>query len=79
MVNEYVPLLESVLGHRKLWIAAYANDCFGYLPTAKVLAEGGYETRCLYTATGFFAPEVEGVVLAEVRQMAEEVGRPLLD
>ena len=26
VVNEYVPLLESVLGHRKLWIAAYAND-----------------------------------------------------
>ncbi|MCH7919846.1 MAG: neutral/alkaline non-lysosomal ceramidase N-terminal domain-containing protein [Planctomycetes bacterium] len=79
VVNEYVPLLESVLGHRKLWIAAYANDCFGYLPTARVLAEGGYETRCLYTATGFFAPEVEGVVLAEVRQMAEKVGRSLLD
>ncbi len=77
VVNGYVPLLEVALGPRKLWIAAYANDCFGYLPTARVLAEGGYETRCLYTEPGFFTPEAEGVVLAEVRQMAAEVGRPL--
>ena len=77
VVNGYVPLVETVLGPRKLWIAAYSNDCFGYLPTAKVLAEGGYETRCLYTKPGFFLPEVEGVVLAKVRQLAEKVGRPL--
>ena len=79
VVNEYVPLLETALGHRKLWIAAYANDCFGYLPTAKVLEEGGYETRCLYTEIGFFAPEVEGVVVTGVRQMAEKAGRPRLE
>ena len=77
VVNGYVPLLETALGPRKLWIAAYSNDCFGYLPTAKVLAEGGYETRCLYTEPGFFAPEVEGVLLAKVRQMAEQVGRAM--
>jgi len=77
VVNGYVPLVEMALGHRKLWIAGFSNDCFGYLPTAKVLAEGGYETRCLYTSPGFFPTEVEGVVIAKVRQMAEKVGRPL--
>ncbi len=77
VVNGYVPLVETVLGPRKLWIAAYSNDCFGYLPTAKVLAEGGYETRCLYTVPGFFPPEVEGVVLAKVRQIAKKAGRAL--
>ena len=77
VVNGYVPLLETALGHRKLWIAGFSNDCFGYLPTAKVLAEGGYETRCLYTRPGFFPPEVQDVVLAKVRQLAEKVGRPL--
>ncbi len=75
VVNGYVPLIETALGPRKLWIAGFSNDCFGYLPTAKVLAEGGYETRCLYTEPGFFPPEVEGVVLAKVRQMAEKAGR----
>jgi hypothetical protein len=77
VVNGYAPLLETALGPRKLWISAYANDCFGYLPTAQVLAEGGYETRCLYTEHGFFAPEVEDVVVAKIRQMAKKVGRTL--
>ncbi len=35
VVNRYVPLLETALGSRKLWIAAYSNDYFGYLPTAR--------------------------------------------
>lgn len=79
VVNGYVPLVETTIGPRKLWIAGFSNDCFGYLPTAKVLAEGGYETRCLYTEPGFFPPEVEGVVLAKVRQMAEKAGRAMPD
>lgn len=79
VVNGYVPLVETAIGPRKLWIAGFSNDCFGYLPTAKVLAEGGYETRCLYTEPGFFPPEVEGVVIAKVRQMAEKAGRAMPD
>jgi neutral ceramidase len=77
VVNDYVPLIETAIGHLKLWVAGYCNDDFGYLPTAKVLAEGGYETRCLITVPGFFAPEVEGVVIAKVRQLAEKAGRAL--
>lgn len=75
VVADYVPLLETALGHRKLWISGYCNDCFGYLPTAKVLAEGGYETRCLISEPGFFSPKVEEVVVAQVRQLAEKAGR----
>jgi hypothetical protein len=77
VVNDYVPLVETAIGHRKLWIAGYSNDDFGYLPTKKVLAEGGYETRGLIPDVGFFAPEAEDVVIAKVREMAEKVGRTL--
>ena len=76
-VGGYVPLIQDAVGHRKLWVAGYANDCFGYLPTAKVLAEGGYETRGLISHVGFFAPEAEEVVIATVRRLAEKVGRSL--
>jgi len=76
-VNGYVPLVEDAIGHRKLWVAGYANDDFGYLPTKKILAEGGYETRGLISDTGFFTPEAEDAVLAKVRQMAEKAGRTL--
>jgi len=78
-VGGYVPLLQDVLGHRQLWIAGYTNDCFGYLPTAKVLAEGGYETRGLIPEIGFFAPEAQDVAVDVVRRMAERAGRTLTE
>ncbi|HMF14656.1 MAG TPA: hypothetical protein VKE94_20210, partial [Gemmataceae bacterium] len=77
VVVDYVPLLEKALGANKLWIAAYCNDVFGYLPSAHVLSEGGYETRGLYTGgAGFFAPEAQDVVVRTVRALADKAGRP---
>lgn len=77
VVSEFVPLIQAAIGHRKLWIAGYSNDCFGYLPTAKILKEGGYETRCLIGEAGFFAPEAQDVLVDKVREMAAAVGRPI--
>jgi neutral ceramidase len=76
-VSEYVPLLQRALGPGRLWIASYANESFGYLPTKSVLAEGGHETMGLTLDVGFFSPDVEDVVLAAVRQMARQAGRTL--
>jgi len=77
VVSEYVPLIQEAVGPENLWIAAYCNDAFGYLPTKKILREGGYETRCLITEAGFFAPEAEDAVVAAVRRLAEAAGRPI--
>ncbi len=75
VVVEYVTLLEKALGPNQLWIAGYCNDVFGYLPTARVLKEGGYETRGLYSgAAGIFGPEVEEVVIRKVRELARASG-----
>ena len=61
VVVDYVPLLEKALGPNRLWFAAYCNDVFGYLPSARVLAEGGYETRGLYAgSTGILIPALKG-------------------
>jgi hypothetical protein len=80
VVVDYVPLLEKALGPNQLWLSAYCNDVFGYLPSARVLAEGGYETRGLYSGSaGFFAPEAEGVVVRAVRELARKAGRKLPD
>jgi hypothetical protein len=80
VVVDYVPLLEKALGPNKLWVAAYCNDVFGYLPSARVLAEGGYETRGLYSGgSGFFDPRAEGVVVNRVRELAQKAGRKLPD
>ena len=77
VVVDYVPLLEQAIGPLQLWIAAYCNDVFGYFPSARVLKEGGYECRGLYTTEGFFAPAAQDVLVAKVRDLARRAGRKL--
>lgn len=78
VVSDFVPLIEEAIGHTRLWIAGYSNDVFGYLPSAKVLREGGYETRGLYTSVGFFTPKAQDVVVQTVERLARQAGRPAL-
>jgi len=76
VVVDYVRLIEESVGPLKLWISAYCNDVFGYVPSARVLREGGYETRGLYIGgPGLFAPEAQDVLVAKVRELADKVGR----
>jgi neutral ceramidase len=80
VVVDYVPLLEKALGPNQLWIAAYCNDVYGYLPSARVAAEGGYETRGLYSGgAGFFDPKAEEVLVQKVRELARKAGRKVPD
>ncbi|HJZ58628.1 MAG TPA: neutral/alkaline non-lysosomal ceramidase N-terminal domain-containing protein [Gemmataceae bacterium] len=78
VVVDYVLMLEKALGPNQLWVAAYCNDVFGYLPSARVLGEGGYETRGLYSGVpGFFDPKAEEVLVRAVRELARKAGRKL--
>ena len=79
VVVDYVPLVEQAIGPLQLWIAAYCNDVFGYFPSARVLKEGGYECRGLYTTEGFFAPTAQDVLVAKVRELAQRSGRKLAE
>ena len=77
VVADYMTMLEKALGPHRLWVAAYCNDVFGYLPSARVLAEGGYECRGLYAGgVGFFSEKAQDVVVDKVRELAREAGRP---
>ena len=76
VVVDYVPALEKALGPHQLWLAGYCNDVFGYLPSARVAAEGGYETRGLYAGgAGFFDARAEQVVIQAVATLAKRAGR----
>jgi hypothetical protein len=78
VVVDYVPLLEQALGPLQLWTAAYCNDVFGYVPSARVLKEGGYECRGLYNdPPGFFAPAAQDNLVSKVRDLARRAGRKL--
>jgi hypothetical protein len=76
VVVDYVIMLEHALGPQPLWLAAYCNDVFGYLPSARVLDEGGYETRGIYAGgPGFFDRTAQDVLVAKVKELASSVGR----
>ena len=74
---EYAVMAEQELGPLNLWVAGYCNEVYGYLPVAKVLEEGGYETRGLYMGVGLFSPSVEKVVMKAITEMARAVGRKI--
>ena len=58
--------------------AGYSNDVMSYIPSARVLREGGYEavdSMFYYAQPGPFAEDVEERVFAAIRQVMKSVGR----
>ena len=77
VVVDYARLIEDAIGPLQLWLSAYNNDVFGYLPSARVLEEGGYETRGLvHGGPGFFSPASQDAVVEKVKELAGKSGRP---
>jgi hypothetical protein len=76
VVVDYVYLIEGVLGPRRLWIAAYSHDLPGYITSARVQQEGGYEAKGI-SGKGMFALDAQDVYVAKVRELATEAGRAL--
>jgi neutral ceramidase len=75
VVVDFVPLIEKAIGPLQLWVSAYSHDVSGYIPSARLLTEGGYETRGLYSANALFTAEAETVLVAKVRELAGKAGR----
>jgi neutral ceramidase len=76
VVVDYSLRLKAELAGRPVWVAAYSNDVFGYVPSVRVLQEGGYEGggAMLYTALpGPFAPSVEERVVDKVHELVRQV------
>ena len=45
VVADYALRLKRELGASRLWVNAYANHVPCYIPSTRVLAEGGYEAE----------------------------------
>jgi hypothetical protein len=60
-----------------LVVIGYANDVMCYIPTARVLKEGGYEadfSMIYYGQPGPFAENVEETVFKGIHQVMKKVG-----
>lgn len=76
VVVDYALRLKAELTGRPIWVAGYSNDVFGYVPSRRVLQEGGYEGggAMLYTPLpGPFAPSVEELVIEKVHALVGRV------
>jgi len=73
VVDYNLRLKKELAGGPPLWITAYANDVMAYIPSARVLKEGGYEADSSMIYYGFptrWAPAVEDVIVNKVRELA---------
>jgi len=76
VVVDYALRLKSELDRSRLWINGYANDVPGYIPSRRILKEGGYEAETslwYYDRPQQFDPAVEDLIVATVREL---VGTP---
>lgn len=71
VVADYALRLRREYPDRAIWTAGYSNDVFGYVPSRRVLDEGGYEggdAMIYYGRPGPFAGDVETRIMREVRR-----------
>lgn len=70
VVVDYALRLKGELDGGRLWINAYANACPGYVPSERILREGGYEgggAMVYYDIPGPYAMGVEQTIVNSVR------------
>lgn len=75
VVADYAVRLKREFDRSRLWINAYANDVPCYIPSERVLKEGGYEgafAMVYYDKPTRFAPGVEGLIVSAVHDLVPE-------
>jgi hypothetical protein len=75
-VVDYSLRLKRELAGPAVWVAGYSNDVFGYVPSLRVLKEGGYEAggaMRFSSLPGPFAPSVEERIVNKVHELAKSV------
>ena len=76
VVVDYSLRLKRELDADRLWINAYSNDCPGYVPSERILSEGGYEggsAMVYYDIPGPYAPGLEQTILTAIHKQLDGV------
>jgi neutral ceramidase len=69
---DYSLRIKHEYGYHKVWVNGYSNDVPCYVPSRRVLEEGGYEgetAMVYYDRPTKFAPDVEDRILDAVRRL----------
>ena len=76
VVVDYVIQLKRLFG-QDVFVMAYANDVMGYIPSTRVLREGGYEgltSQIVYGLPAAWQADIETRILATAINLAKEAG-----
>jgi hypothetical protein len=80
VVVDYSLRFKAEYGWEHTWVAGYSNDVMGYIASARVLKEGGYEgggAMINYGRPGPLGDRVEDVIAAKVGELVSQVGGAL--
>ena len=75
VVVDYALRIKAELGGQKTWAAGYSNDVMAYIPSRRVLTEGGYEgggAMVYYGQPTVWSEQVETTIMAEVKRQSAE-------
>ncbi len=76
LVSGYAVNLKKIFGHQ-IFVFGYCNDVMSYIPTSKILTEGGYEGRLAQSVYGLpstWSLTIETKIMAEVIRQAKILG-----
>ncbi len=72
VVVDYSLRIKAELSSGTVWVASYANDVLAYIPSRRVLLEGGYEGATSMVYFGHptvWAPDVEERIMKAVAEL----------
>lgn len=79
VVVDYSVRLKRELDWSRLWINAWVDGVPGYIPSKRILEEGGYEadfSQIYYEKPSRYAPEVEDLLVGAIRELVGEAFSP---
>ncbi len=76
VVVDYAITLKRLFG-QNAFVMGYCNDVMGYIPSVRVLREGGYEgvtSQIVYDLPGTWKADIEAKIIYTILQLAKETG-----
>jgi neutral ceramidase len=79
VVVDYSLRIKRNLGSSRTWVSSYCNDVMAYIPSLRVLKEGGYEgatSMIPYGQPAVWGDGIEEDIMAAVRKLAQATRKP---
>ena len=75
VVSDIGKNIKKILDNEDVIVLGYSNSSVCYIPTEKIIREGGYESESFKTArlAGPFVPEIEDIIIGKAVLMAKSI------